>query len=139
MERLPNLIAIASAALVLSGCMTTQVDRMPMAEGVLGAYEVDESIPQAIRAGDQVLGYVSKQRFEVPSGERRQRYEISDDQGQAVGYVDANGRAFRYEPFEEPRHVTTDSLTRAVEAVLNVDRGSSPVRIVTAAMPPRDQ
>ncbi|MCB9882964.1 MAG: hypothetical protein H6834_14355 [Planctomycetes bacterium] len=120
----------------LASCSHTSrpVNELSIVDGVLGAHGVDTLQRAEIRsAEDRLEGFLVEQTFAGERGEPIRRWEICDRDGLVVGFVDAFGRAFRLEPFEDPRHVATDALPRAASAILALPSSASNVHIVPAS------
>lgn len=66
----------------------------------------------------RILGYVARTHYKFPDGEVVV-FLVENDRFQEAGFLDANGRAYRREPFEdEPKWVLTGTMDEGVRALL---------------------
>ncbi|MBL8900746.1 MAG: hypothetical protein JNM84_24150 [Planctomycetes bacterium] len=122
----------ALASLVLAGCFgpPREPERIPMAHGILGAYETRQDGVDEVWIDGELVGYSEALRVFDLEGKAYVRREVLDEHGQAIGFMDHQGQVFRYSIFGEPEHLTTDGHARAVSALF--DRRGGEVRFQNA-------
>jgi hypothetical protein len=125
--------AVLFGALALAGCLGSgrEPERIPMAHGILGAYETRRDRLEEVWIDGQHVGFSEALRIFDLEGRAYPRREVLDEHGQAIGYVDDQGRVYRYRLFDEPEHVTTGGHARAVSALF--DRRGAEVTFRNAA------
>ncbi|MBK9388111.1 MAG: hypothetical protein IPN34_25105 [Planctomycetes bacterium] len=123
----------ALAALGLAGCLGAprEPERIPMAHGILGAYETRQDGVDEVWIDGELVGYSEALRVIDLQGKAYVRREVLDEHGQAIGFMDDQGRVYRYSIFGEPEHLTTGGHARAVSALF--DRRGGEVRFQSAA------
>ena len=110
--RLPLLLLIAAAA-----CRTTSTSRAPRPDSVPITRTAPTKAWELWDAG-RCLG--SLVRFEEPSNPRRAFYSVRNREGQELGLVDLDGRAWRYRPHESvPQWVGTGTVLEGARRILD--------------------
>lgn len=137
-----NAMQIASwlgAAVLLTGCFGTprELPRIAMSHGVLGAYEVQTEPLEEVWIDDELVGFSEAMNIVDLQGLRHARREVLDPYGQSIGYIDNQGRVFRYRLFEEPEHLTTAGYSRAVGALFDRRDGEATFRAASVSFASR--
>lgn len=128
-----------AVALALASCAGAprEPERIPMAHGILGAYEARRDGLEEVWIDGRFAGYAEALRILDLEGRAHLHREVLDEHGQAIGYVDDQGRVYRYRLFEEPEHLTTGGHVRAVSALFDRREGEVTLRAAAAGAPGR--
>ncbi|MFT7680188.1 MAG: hypothetical protein ACI8QC_004194 [Planctomycetota bacterium] len=112
----PGLVLGCLGALLLGSCETTKTTApAPSVPLVLHAAQPNQA--WMVRAGGRTVGALV--RFEEP-GSDRYLYSVRDGHGLDRGIVDAEGRAWRFRPHEEPEWASTGTVASGIAAVLQL-------------------
>lgn len=134
-----QLTGLLLASALLAGCSSGPDDheRLPMAHGILGAYEAHRDTLEEVWIDGRLVGFSEALSIVDLDGRIHSRREVLDPYGQAIGYVDASGRVYRYRLFEDPEHVTTAGHAGAVRALFDRRHGEVAFRLATATLSAR--
>ncbi|MBM3977231.1 MAG: hypothetical protein FJ299_09605 [Planctomycetes bacterium] len=119
MNRASNVfipLALTLCSALPCACRTTR-ERVP--KDAAAAAPVRSSVQRAWRVveGDRVCGFVLAFREDGPG--ERVFYAVQNEFRQELGLIDAQGRAWRYRPFQEqPDHLTSSTLADGARAIL---------------------
>lgn len=135
MNRASNVfisLALALCGALLCACRTTR-ERVP--KDAAAAAPVRSSVQRAWRVveGERVCGFVLAFREDGPG--ERVFYAVQNELRQELGLVDAQGRAWRYRPFQEqPDHLISSTLADGARAILGISAAARLEELSTAAL-----
>jgi hypothetical protein len=132
------LLSTACLCALLGACRTQTVRESPHL-GPGRAAELQPVASSAVRAFElRVDGEVrgSLVRYEEQGQAARSFFTVRNAQGQAVGLIDAAGRAYRYRPHQrEAEWLGTGTVLEGARRILGVESGAELVEVALAAGP----
>lgn len=128
-----GLAAVGALALVATGACRTTRERAPVDPA--SAAPVHSTAVRAWRVvdADAVRGWVIA--FREDASDPREFFAVQNELRQELGIIDAQGRAWRYRPFQdEPEHVASSTVVDGARAILGTSANARLEEVSLAAL-----